>query len=171
MFVSQQCLSNHIKKLEDQYHTALFDRYPKLHLTKSGEILYNSLRQIQILERNLNDQLLEADLGTNTIFRIGMHTWRAQSIIPFVLPKFQNIYPTIKVKIYSNVATEMEKMTLEGKLEVFIARGHNFDDRIKAIKLFDEPMFLCISDRLLQKYFEDDYPQCKEKFYTGIDIG
>ena len=38
--VTQQCLSCHIKKLEDHYHTRLFERRPKLRLTTAGKSLY-----------------------------------------------------------------------------------------------------------------------------------
>ena len=39
-FVTQQCLSDHIRRLEKNYNVKLFDRTPKLKLTKAGEILY-----------------------------------------------------------------------------------------------------------------------------------
>lgn len=52
LFVTQQNLSNHIKRLEQQYGV-LFTRKPKFMLTPSGEALYETLKQIRVLESNL----------------------------------------------------------------------------------------------------------------------
>ena len=38
-FVTQQCVSDHIRRLEQEYEVALFERKPSLHLTKAGETL------------------------------------------------------------------------------------------------------------------------------------
>lgn len=37
LYISQQALSSHIKRLEEEYHVQLFARKPSLHLTPEGE--------------------------------------------------------------------------------------------------------------------------------------
>ena len=62
-FISQQCMSNHIKRLEEAYSTRLFNRRPKLSLTPAGELLAQTLRQIKRLEDNLRSQLSEENFN------------------------------------------------------------------------------------------------------------
>ena len=52
-FVTPQCLSDHIRRLERQYHAKLFVRKPKLQLTKEGLVLQRWLQQIQTMEQGM----------------------------------------------------------------------------------------------------------------------
>ena len=69
-FVTQQCLSDHIRRLEKNYNVKLFDRTPKLKLTKAGEILYASLMEIQKIENHVEQTISESskDVSGNIIF-------------------------------------------------------------------------------------------------------
>lgn len=36
--------------------------------------------------------------------------------------------------------------------------------------MFDERLYLVVSEQMLQKYFPDRYPECVEEFKKGADI-
>lgn len=170
IFVSQQCLSNHIKRLEEAYGVKLFHRKPRLALTKAGELIARTFRQIQILENNLENELTDINCGYKGILRIGLHTSRAQTLLPRMLPQYKALHPGVVLSIYSNVAREMEQMLLKGQLDLFVGNHPASAKGIHSILLMREPVFLVISDSMLKKYFPDVYPQCKEDFKNGIDI-
>ena len=52
-FVTQQCVSDHIKRLESEYGVTLFERKPRMKLTPAGESMLESLRNIRILEKSM----------------------------------------------------------------------------------------------------------------------
>ena len=52
-FVTQQCVSDHIKRIEEEYKVILFNRRPKLSLTPAGEEMYKTLCKIAELESDL----------------------------------------------------------------------------------------------------------------------
>lgn len=170
LFISQQCLSAHIKRLEDDYGTPLFIRRPHLALTPAGDMLYNTLRQIGILENNLSNSMQEINRNESRVFCIGMHSWRAQVILPHVLPRLQKEYPNLKVKLYNDVTFNLEQSLIDGKLDVAVARARFMAPSIHTTELMDEPWYLTISDSMLKQYFPDSYPQCKEAFHAGVDI-
>lgn len=49
-FVSYQCISSHIRSLEEEYGVKLFDRHPKFALTEEGCVLLASLQKIRAIE-------------------------------------------------------------------------------------------------------------------------
>lgn len=59
-YVTQQCLSDHIRRLEESYGVKLFHRTPKLALTQAGELLYQALCQIAGLLGGQQKHLLAA---------------------------------------------------------------------------------------------------------------
>ena len=170
LFISQQCLSNHIKRLEEMYDKLLFQRKPKLTLTHAGQKLAFTLRQIQMLENSLEHQLQDMEHGAESVFRIGMHSLRAQALLPLILPEYKRKYPELRLHIYSNVAREMEQMLLRGQLDLFISHYPVASPKIREIHLMNESLYLIITDNLLEEYFPDIYPNCKEVFNKGVDI-
>lgn len=93
-FVPQQCLSDHIRRLEESYGVRLFDRTPKLQLTEAGELLYQSLLQIQTIETSIHRQLSGSSCEVDGELRLGMHTGRARQLIHRVFPHTTGNTPT-----------------------------------------------------------------------------
>ena len=56
-FVTQQCLSNHIHRLEVSCGVKLFERTPHLQLTEAGKTLYQSFIQIRDIEEGTLQKL------------------------------------------------------------------------------------------------------------------
>ena len=65
-FVTQQCLSNHIHRLEVSCGVKLFERTPHLQLTEAGKTLYQSFIQIRDIEEGTL-QKLKTDPRHNTL--------------------------------------------------------------------------------------------------------
>lgn len=53
LFVTQQSMSQQVKRLEQLYCAKLFTRRPRFQLTAAGEALLSTARQIRILEQGL----------------------------------------------------------------------------------------------------------------------
>ena len=54
LHVTQQCVSDHIRRLEQEYGVRLFERRPKLQLTDAGLLMQKSLQSIRIIEELKN---------------------------------------------------------------------------------------------------------------------
>lgn len=62
-FLTQQCISEHIKKLEREYGVSFFERRPKLVLTPAGKSMYQAMLQIQNMKNSLELNLKEIARG------------------------------------------------------------------------------------------------------------
>ncbi len=87
LFISQQTLSNHIRRVEDYYGTRLFNRQPRLQLTAAGQEVLKYAETIFSDEKRLLAVL--ADLGNSDsgLITIGVTSPRCNAYLPQVLEK------------------------------------------------------------------------------------
>ena len=69
-FVTPQCLSDHIKRLEEQYQVTLFRRRPHLQLTAEGETMVRYLTRIQALENTMSNELADISGGVRNVVHL-----------------------------------------------------------------------------------------------------
>ncbi len=98
-FVTQQCLSEHIQKLEKQLGTKLFQRGGRLQLTDTGKALVSTLHQIQHLEENLQQRIQEIEAGEIGEIRLGISTTRARLLLPRFLERYHAAYLQVHISI------------------------------------------------------------------------
>ncbi len=169
-YLTQQCISEHIKKLEQASGIQLFERRPKLTLTHAGEIMYQTLLQIQNMENALKLNLSEISRGAMGEIKVGFNATRSRIIMPPLFMKYHNKYPKVKVSVFSDDTSVMTKMLADGKLDVVIGVDAESNELFEMTPLADDYIYLVISDMLLKDKLRDRYHGCKNEFNKGIDI-
>lgn len=169
-FISQQCMSNHIKRLEQTYHTRLFNRRPRLSLTPSGELLAQTLRQIKLLEDNLHHELNEENGNFAGKINLGITYSRANILLPPVLGRYKKRYPNVDVIVHNNITDNLENRLLCGYLDVAVGMNASNSPQVEVRYLSHEGVFLVISDHLLRRYFPERYLSCREAFQRGVNL-
>lgn len=148
-FVTQQCLSDHIRRLEEQYGTALVFRRPKVALTPAGQALLQVLQREQVLEQDLQRQLQELAQGQRGTIHLGINSSRAQVMVPQILAQFRTSSPSSTVVIHLLDTRQMERELAAGTLDCFIgvdtAPGHG---RVM-VPLLKEDIYLLIPQAML----------------------
>ncbi|MBO5513706.1 MAG: LysR family transcriptional regulator, partial [Mogibacterium sp.] len=119
-FISQQAVSEHIKKLEDKYGLKLFTRKPHFQLTEAGEAMFRSLQQMQLIERSMNDDLSQRSQETKGSFTLGINASRAQIILPLVMPEFARMYPHVDIHFSLQDTSYAEQQLLNGEVDLFL---------------------------------------------------
>lgn len=116
LYVSQQSLSEQIKKLEDEVGTQLVHRKRPLELTAAGQILENAARLILETKtealRDITDSLSQNDRQ----LRLGIAPYEAPPLLPDLLAYFVEQYPSINVTVTkqpeSTIASNMDGIDL-----------------------------------------------------------
>lgn len=150
LYLSQQNLSNHIKRLENRYGM-LFVRKPRFELTLAGEALYETLRQIRILEQGLDTRLAEIQSNREGILRFGIHSVRARVILPRTMAVYREFYPNVQVKLFLQNTAHNEAMLRDGRMDLFLGVNPQYDSDFEYIHLCDEPILFVASERLLRE--------------------
>lgn len=157
-YVTQQCVSDHIKRLEKTYRVVLFERRPKLALTDAGQIMLNSLRHINILENNLEDQLGELSRGTAGNLTIGVNSTRAGILFPEILPAYREKFPHVVLTFVMDDTRRLEEKLLKGEIDMFVGVNAHANPKFKAVPMGMDHIYLVVSRTLLARYLPVDEP-------------
>ena len=170
-FVTPQCLSDHIKRLEEQYQVTLFQRRPRLQLTAEGETMVRYLTRIQALEDSMSNELADISGGVRGSIRLGMPTTRGITIVPRVVPQFQQQFPNVDVQIYLNDTRTLERLLLDGELDLFLGVDANQHPLFHKELVGQEPLYLVISQRSMRMCYPNDWRERTRRFLRqGADL-
>ena len=172
LYISQQTLSNHIRRVEDYYGSPLFNRQPRLQLTSAGQQVLKYAETIFADERTLFAVL--ADLGNSDSGQIivGVTSPRCNAYLPQVLEKYSILYPNVVVSSIECTTNELEHLVQKNQLD-FAVGGYieGSCSSIHSHSTYDDPIYFCVSDRLLYKYYTPCETQIlKEKSLKGADM-
>lgn len=171
LFISHQNLSKYLKGLEEKHGVTLFERKPKFALTPAGRITLDTLRQIEFLEQNLENQLIDIKEAKSGIIRLGIPEGRYPILVPKLLKEFHSLHPKVDLVIHSATSPQMQEMVLNNSLDLCLSGITNLVTHdLKYEIVINEHMYIVISDNLLKQYFPNSYPECKKAFAKGADL-
>ena len=170
LFMSQQTLSNHILRLEKHFGVPLFHRKPALSLTYAGEIVLSFAENITLRESNLEEIIADIKKEEKGLIRFGASTMRASLCVPTILEAFSSRYPNVELRVTNANTNQLEKMILEGILDLAIVIETDQKKELNYIPLMDDPVYLCVTDQLLEAYYGSEKDKLKEKSEKGANI-
>ena len=171
LHISQQTLSNHIARLEAYYGTKLFYRYPTLQLTSAGKKVLSFAQKVHQEELNLKAILvdtLQSDIGEITI---SASSPRFNYYLPNVLEKFSAEYPNVTIDIIDRTSDDSEILVQKNQVDFAVTvdtDARKLKVNVKAT--CEDPVYFCVSDKLLYKYYGEDMNILREKSINGADL-
>ena len=151
-FVTQQCLSTHIKKLEEAYGIKLFERRPNLCLTPAGESLYYSIRQIQVSEKAMMERLMDIKAGIRGKIIFGINETRARILLPDLFTEYHQRFPLVKISIVLDNMLNMVPKLLNGKLDMFLGIDCISNNEFHVVPLGYDEVYFVATETILQRY-------------------
>lgn len=172
LYTSHQCLSKYLKNLEEAYHVTLFERSPKLTLTHAGQIYLDTVRKVQLLEANLENQMEDICKSRRGILRFGTTEGRYRILVPDLLSRFRQIYPDVILDMqYSSSSRQLNELVAENKLDIVLLNQSDIlHPQLESQLVLEEQFYLVVSDGMLKTYFPTRYPNCKAEFAQGVDL-
>jgi DNA-binding transcriptional LysR family regulator len=171
LFISHQCLSKYLKKLEDTYGVEFFTRKPKFELTYPGQILLENLKKVEVIESNFQSQLTGLQTGQSGEIRIGTTEGRMRLLMPDLMHKFKEIYPSVELRIVGTKTQELISMIENNKIDLaIIGETESILPHFHYDIILTERLYLIISDAMLTEYFPDKTETELEAFKNGVDL-
>lgn len=137
--IAQPALSIAIQKLEEEVGLKLINRAEKnALLTAEGKVLYKLATQLLSQAKQVEIELEELkDLEQGTI-RFGVSAMMGSYYFPQVLTAFKKSYPKIKIHLVDQGTAALEKMLLNGELDLALVRGDLENQQLRYTELIDE---------------------------------
>lgn len=170
LFISQQALSSHIKRLEDEYQVKLFERRPSFHLTEAGEQMLFYGKQILASEAQMRAAFSDITRDCRGTLRVGISRLRGQVFFPLIWKFYHPSHPNISIQLIDGKSNTLEDLLQTGKLDLYIGIDIPTSPNQERIELAKEKIQCCFSDELLKTHYPDCWEEILEKSRDGVDL-
>jgi DNA-binding transcriptional LysR family regulator len=143
--LTQPTVSGHIKNLEEEAGTRLFDRLGKeIRPTRAGEILYRYATEILRLRTAALQALDEHKGRLRGNLLIGGSTIPGEYILPTLLTRFKARYPEIALTLRIGGSREVVAAVAEGEYEVGMVGARFEDPKLKYVRFAGDEIVLAV---------------------------
>ncbi|MEO6948059.1 MAG: LysR substrate-binding domain-containing protein [Ginsengibacter sp.] len=148
LFISQPAVSKHIRELEQQFKTTLFDRDgSRLKLTVSGETLLQYTNKLFQVYNNLEFEMNNLSSEKSGQLRIGASTTIAQYVLPRVLAAFHQKYPDVQISLVNQNTEGIEKLLMDRSIHLGVVEGQSRNTSIKYAEFLKDEIVLVTSSK------------------------
>lgn len=143
--LTQPTVSGHIKNLEEEAGTRLFDRLGKeVRPTKAGEILYRYATEILRLRTAAQQALDEHKGRLRGSLRIGGSNIPGEYILPALLARFKARHPEIALSLRVGSSREVVAAVAEGEYEVGVVGARFEDPKLEYVRFAGDEVVLAV---------------------------
>ncbi|MCL2215743.1 MAG: LysR family transcriptional regulator [Defluviitaleaceae bacterium] len=156
LHISQQSLSEYIKRLEERYGIQLFRRKPKLHLTHAGELLLEYISRSLYHEERLLAEFSHIRSQQKGRIRVGVTPTRAPIFFPLIYSRFNELHPLVELSLREDHTTNLIKDLMDGKIDFIIGLDDTSTSQNRILTsttlLQDRKLYFLASRKLLFQY-------------------
>lgn len=170
LFITQQSLSNHISRLEQELGTPLFSRSPSLSLTYAGAQLVKTATQIIDYERQIVTEMDDIRNLRRGELRIGISHTCGRAILPDVLPQYLAAHPNVEISLIEGNSSELEGILKHGRADLIIGFTPILLEAIETVPLLADQLILVVPRKFTQQIFGDKTEFMRGKFSESADL-
>ncbi len=141
--ITQSAVSQQISSLERQFKSLLIERSKKkIRLTREGQVLYDTSKQIVQSYEELHTRLQElkdiisGTIRLATIYSIGLHD------LPPYIKRYLKSYPTVNIHVEYRRSNQVYEDVLGNVVDLGLVAYPARDSKLELVPLKKEPMVL-----------------------------
>jgi DNA-binding transcriptional LysR family regulator len=171
LYITQQALSETVRKLEAEYDVKLFELCGRrLVLTDAGKALAESAHSMLRTESDLSGKLTDIKQNRAGVFSFGFTTSRAEVLALEAITHFNKLYPNMKIKTEEQTLRVLEQELLKGNLDIILGFGPFESSAIQCVPIHKERLFVLATERLLRGVWGEDYESTYERMKKGAKL-
>lgn len=154
--LSQPSVSLHIKNLESEFQTKLFDRSPKhFHITPSGQLLYDRAKQMVELYEKTKQDLLEYHHQMKGTLKIGASFTIGEYVLPWLMAQFRAIYPHVDFEVVIGNTNHINEMVRLFQVDIGLIEGQAEDEELAIEPFMEDEMVIVVPKNHALTFIED----------------
>lgn len=144
LFISQPAVSKHIHEIEQHYELKLFERNgTRIRLTEAGNLLLGNVEKLMLIHHNIDLEFTAQRNDFKGSLTIGASTTVAQYFLPQHIASFKQRFPHIALSITSDNTEKIERLLMDGKVDLGIVEGHSKRSNFRYDCLVKDEIVLC----------------------------
>ena len=147
LYISQPAISKHIRSLEENYKTKLFDRKgTQIELTAAGKLLMEKLQDMKRIQEQTEFEIstIRDVMQAKGMLKLGASTTVALYILPRVLSAFHQHYPQIQIGLLNRNSELVLEALLNQDINLGIIEGRTKLSQVDYLPfLSDEVIAVC----------------------------
>ena len=148
--VSQQSLSKHIKKIEDELGLELIDRNSGGGLTYAGERFYEYAVKMLQIKNEMEKEMHDMKDSTHGVLRLGIAHTRGMVFLPEILPSYCEQNPYVKVSVTENNPRALEEYLLHGHIDLYVGINIRRHPSIEVVDLFSDRLYIIAPKKMAE---------------------
>ena len=168
LYVTQQTLSSHIQRLEQEYQVTLFNRKPRLSLTPEGERMVKYATRIIRLERVMSAEFADLDQAAKGVLSLGISRLRAKHFFHQIWNRYRSEYPNMEIYLTEGQSDTLERLVTTHKLDMCIGIEMHPAPSLCLVPLFQEQIYIVIPRSLLNGCYGRDTEETVRRFSRGL---
>ena len=108
LYISQQALSEQLKKMEEEVGAPLLKRGKNSGLTGAGECLYRDGRELLRIYNSMMEDIRDVTTKRRRKITLGVPTFWTPPFLPELLLRFRDKYPEYEVAVVKRQHTDIE---------------------------------------------------------------
>ena len=170
LYVTQQTLSAHIRRLEQEYQVTLFGRKPRLHLTPEGERMVKYATRIIRLERVMSAEFADLDRTSKGVLSLGISRMRARLFFSRIWDAYRKQFPNIEIHLSEAAASTLEKLLASHKADMCIGIEIRPAPALHRIPLLRETVHLAVPKELFRAHYGENAAAAARAFAGGVPV-
>lgn len=164
LHLSQQALSNYIRRLEEEYQVTLFERKPFFRLSYAGEQMVYYVRQILQAESDMKATFSDIDTNARGIIRVGISRLRGNIFFPLIWKLYHPSHPNISVELVDGNSISLNEQLLMGKIDLFVGVNVPSSPGTVRIRVANEQMQCLLREEVLKKAYPQNWQKVLQDF-------
>jgi DNA-binding transcriptional LysR family regulator len=146
LFVTQPAITAQIKSFENQCNLKLFKKKGrKVYLTDEGKTLYECVKRVFECEKEIEELMEEMRELKRGILRLGTTKAYARYFMPFLISRFREAYPHVKVYLDEGSSLDMVRSVVELRNEVAVIAKVEDDPEVAFIPFSQEELIIIVA--------------------------